>query len=68
SGGSGYYTYQWYNDGLFVGDDRWYTGGKNPGNLTDHFSLRVVVSDGADGYGSETITVYEVPSAPICMQ
>ena len=60
------YTYNWYNDGIHRGTGRYYTGGKDPGNLTDHFTLRVDVS--GDGAGSETITVYENPSARRCFQ
>ncbi len=62
----GTYTYNWYNDGIPRGTGAYYLGGKDPGNLTNRFTLRVDVS--GDGAGSETITVYENPSARACFQ
>jgi len=47
-----------------VGSGRYYTGGKDPDSLSDHFTLRVAVSGG--GVGSSTITVYEDESARMC--
>jgi hypothetical protein len=68
SGGAPPYHYSWYNDGIGVGTQQWYTGGKNPGNQTDHFTLRVDVTDSGTGVGSATLVAYENPSAPICVQ
>jgi len=62
----GTYSYAWYNDGILAGTGQYYTGGKDPANQTDHFTVRVDVS--GDGLGSQTITVYESPSAPFCFQ
>jgi hypothetical protein len=62
----GNYSYNWYSDGIHRGTGLYYTGGKDRGNLTDHFTLRVEVN--GDGAGSQTITVYENPSARICFR
>ena len=66
SGGTSPYTYNWFNDNMSVGTGSEYTGGKDPGNLGDHFTLRVDVADAGFGRGSHTITVYENASAQIC--
>ncbi len=66
SGGIPPYTYNWYNDGIGVGTSSWYTGGKDPGNLTDHFPLRVDVRDGRGDTATKQITVYEDPNARVC--
>lgn len=60
----GNYTYAWYNDGIYGGSGRYYTGGKDPNSMRDWFRLRVDVS-GHDG-GSSTIRVYEDESARMC--
>ncbi len=66
SGGTPPYSYSWFNDNMFGGNGPEYTGSKDPGNLGDHFTIRVNVTDVGTSSGSASITVYEVASAPIC--
>lgn len=61
-------SYGWYNDGVPAGGAQYYTGGKDPGSLSDHFTLRVDVTGSDNSTGSATITVYETPGAPMCFQ
>lgn len=62
------YQFSWYNDGLPVGTGPYFIGGKDPGGLLDHFTLRVDATDSGTGAGDTTLVVYESPSAPACFQ
>lgn len=66
SGGTPPYSYSWYNDGIYGGSGRYYTGGKDPNSMRDWFLLRVDVTDSGSGSGSDTFTVYEDESARMC--
>jgi subtilisin family serine protease len=44
-----------------------YTGGKDPAQSSNSFTLRVDVTDSANGTGWASITVTEDPSAPPCI-
>jgi subtilisin family serine protease len=67
SGGTPPYSYSWTNDGLYVGNDEYYTGSKDPGNIGSSFPLAVTVSDAAGAGDFDEIMVYEDSSAPICI-
>lgn len=68
SGGTPPYSYSWSGEVQPTGGtDQWYTGGKDPAQLSDWFRLRVDVSDAGTGSGWHEITVTEDGSAPVCI-
>ena len=64
--GTAPYSYTWYNDNMQVGSGPEYTGSKDPGNLGDHFPIRVHVTDATNAWGETTIVVYENSAAQMC--
>src|SRR5690606_12287714 len=66
TGGSGSYTFDWFNQNLFQGNGQYYSGGRLSGSTASHFWLRVNVWDGYQSKSNE-ILVAEDPSAPICI-
>lgn len=61
------FTYYWTGEVQPYGTtDPWYTGTKDSGQLADHFTLRVEVSNAA-GSDIDEIIVYEDPDARICI-
>lgn len=67
--GTSPYSYSWYNDGGpgGTGSSSSFTTTKDSGNLTDHFTVTLVVVDAIGVTGSKEITVYEDSGASVCM-
>jgi hypothetical protein len=62
------YSYQWTASQMAPpsGSDYYYTASKDAGSFATSWSVKVVVTDAANGRGESEIIVYENASAPVC--